>query len=297
MRHRGAVAAPDVDMAHPLGSIAGLFRSKWWTLGYLVAAVAYAFHVGALALAPLSIVQAVLAGGLVLLAVLAEKMFGFSLGRREWVGVLLAAVGLAFLALTANGASGKKSADYSMLGLIVCEVLLVAAGAVLIVKGRSGDRENGGRCGIYLGIAAGLLFPVSHVSIKAISHRSDGGPLAVLETPFPSLVVACGVVAFFVSARSLQIGDGVAVIAVTSIASNASAMPAGVLVFSDSLGSNGLIVAGRVISFIVVIVAAALIPAPTRAGERARELGEEETGEAETASVPSSAPRTEPATV
>src|SRR3954466_3324908 len=148
MRHRGAVAAPDVDMAHPLRSIAGLFRSKWWTLGYVVAAVAYAFHVGALALAPLSIVQAVLAGGLVLLAVLAEKMFGFSLGRREWIGVLLAAVGLAFLALTANGASGKKSADYSMLGLIVCEVLLVAAGAVLIVKGRSGDRENGGRCGI-----------------------------------------------------------------------------------------------------------------------------------------------------
>jgi multidrug transporter EmrE-like cation transporter len=287
MRHRGAVAAPDVDMSHPLSSIAGLFRSKWWTLGYVVAAVAYAFHVGALALAPLSIVQAVLAGGLVLLAVLAEKMFGFSLGRREWTGVVLAAVGLAFLALTANGSSGKKSADYSMLGLVVCELLLVAAGTVLILKGRSGDRESGGRCGIYLGIAAGFLFTVSHVSIKAISHHSDGGPIAVLETPFPYLVVACGVVAFFVSARSLQIGDGVAVIAVTSIASNASAMPAGVLVFSDSLGNSSLVVAGRIISFIVVIVAAALIPAPTRAGERAREAGRSK----------SPAPRGEPATV
>ena len=129
-------------MHHPLSSIAGLFRSKWWTLGYIVAAVAYAFHVGALALAPLSIVQAVLAGGLVLLAVLADKMFGFSLGRREWTGVVLAAAGLAFLALTANGSSGKKSADYSMLGLVTCELLLVAAGVVLIIKGRSGDRES-----------------------------------------------------------------------------------------------------------------------------------------------------------
>jgi len=273
MRHRGAVAAPDVDMRHPLRSVVGLFRSKWWTLGYVVAAVAYSFHVGALALAPLSIVQAVLAGGLVLLAVLAEKLFGFHLGRREWVGVVLAAVGLAFLALTANGSSGKASADYSMLGLVVCEAVLVGAGAVLIIKGRSGQRENGGRCGIYLAIAAGLLFTVSHVSIKAISHHSDGGVLAVLETPFPYLVLACGVVAFFVSARSLQIGDGVAVIAVTSIASNVSAMPAGVLVFSDSLGPNSLVVAGRIVSFIVVIVAAALIPAPTRAGERAREAG------------------------
>src|SRR3954471_24964813 len=209
LRHRGAVEAADVDMHHPLRSIVGLFRSKWWTVGYLVAAVAYAFHVGALALAPLSIVQAVLAGGLVLLAGLADRVFGFELGRREWMGVVLAAVGLAFLALTANGQSGKASDNYSLLGLVACEALLVGAGAVLILKGRTADREGGKRCGIYLAIAAGLLFTVSHVSIKAIGHHSTGGPLAVLETPFPYLVVACGVVAFFVSARSLQIGDGV----------------------------------------------------------------------------------------
>ena len=287
MRHRGAVAAPDVDMRHPLRSVVGLFRSKWWTLGYVVAAIAYAFHVGALALAPLSLVQAVLAGGLVLLAVLAERLFGFGLGRREWAGVVLASIGLAFLALTSGGSSsGKESADYSMLGLVLCQVLLVGAGALLIIKGRSADRENGRRCGIYLAIAAGLLFTVSHVAIKAISHHSDGGLWAVLQTPFPYLVVACGVVAFFVSARSLQVGDGVAVIAVTSIASNASAMPAGVLVFGDELGSTSLIAAGRILAFLVVIVAAALIPAPTRAGARAREAGQR-----------TSAPQGQPATV
>jgi hypothetical protein len=273
MRHRGAVAAPDVDMSRPLASIVGLFKSKWWTLGYLVAAVAYAFHVGALALAPLSIVQAVLSGGLVLLAVLADRLFGFDLGKREWTGVVLAAVGLGFLALTANGSSGEGSADYSKLGLVVCMSVLVATGVVLILKGRTADREGGGRCGIYLAIAAGLLFTVSHVSIKAIEHHATGGVLAVLATPFPYILVTCGVVAFFVSARSLQIGDGVAVIAVTSIASNASAMPAGVIVFSDSLGTSSAVVVGRILSFIVVIVAAALIPAPTRAGERAKEAG------------------------
>src|SRR4051812_7097118 len=40
LRHRGAVQAPDVEMRHPLRSVVGLFRSKWWTIGYLVAAVA-----------------------------------------------------------------------------------------------------------------------------------------------------------------------------------------------------------------------------------------------------------------
>jgi multidrug transporter EmrE-like cation transporter len=97
MRQRGAVNAPDVDVRHPLRSAVGLFRSKWWTLGYVVAGVAYAFHVGAMALAALSLVQAVLAGGLVVLGVVAERWFGFHLRRREWVGIALTAGGLALL--------------------------------------------------------------------------------------------------------------------------------------------------------------------------------------------------------
>ena len=57
-------------------------------------------HVGALALAPLSIVQAVLSAGLVFLAVLAERFFGFRLGRRQWIGVIITAAGLAVIGLT-----------------------------------------------------------------------------------------------------------------------------------------------------------------------------------------------------
>ena len=289
LRHRGAVEAPDVDVRHPFRSIVGLFRSKWWTIGYIVAAFAYALHVGALALAPLSLVQAVLAGGLVLLAVLAERMFGFSLGKREWAGVALAAAGLAFLALTANAPSGKESADYSLISLVAFELVLIGLGVLLIVSSRGAGRDRS-RCGIYLGIAAGLMFTMTHVATKAISHHSEGGFLAVMQTPFPYLIVAGGVVAFFASARSLQIGDGVAVIAVTSIAGNASSMPAGVIVFGDPLGSDALTVATRVLAFIVVIVAAALIPAPTRAGERAREAGEAQSGDAPSSRRPARQP-------
>ena len=93
LRHRGATAAPDVNVRRPLRSAIDLFRSKWWTIGYGVAALAYVFHVGALSLTALSIVQAVLAGGLVLLAIIAERFFGFELGRqriavrrRRWLG-------------------------------------------------------------------------------------------------------------------------------------------------------------------------------------------------------------------
>ena len=67
LKHRGACAAPDVSLRHPVASAIGLFRSKWFAIGMLVAIVAWCFHVGALALAPLSLVQAVISGGLVLL--------------------------------------------------------------------------------------------------------------------------------------------------------------------------------------------------------------------------------------
>ena len=87
LRHRGAVEAPDVDARHLLRSAVALFRSKWWTIGYALAVVAYVMHVGALAFAALSLVQAVLAGGLVVLGVVAERFFGFELERRQWLGI------------------------------------------------------------------------------------------------------------------------------------------------------------------------------------------------------------------
>src|SRR5690349_21109804 len=88
-KQRGAVAAPAVRGRHPLRSAADLFRSRWFALGWAVAVVAWGLHAGALALAPLSVVQAVLSGGLVFLAVLAERYFGFHLGRRQWAGVVI----------------------------------------------------------------------------------------------------------------------------------------------------------------------------------------------------------------
>jgi DNA-binding CsgD family transcriptional regulator len=62
-KHRGAVLAPPIRVRHPLRSAAGLFRSRWFLVGWIVAIVAWGLHVGALSHAPLSIVQAVLSDG------------------------------------------------------------------------------------------------------------------------------------------------------------------------------------------------------------------------------------------
>ena len=106
-KYRGAVRVAPIRARHPLRSAAALFRSKWFAVGWLIAILAWALHVGALARAPLSIVQAVLSGGLVFLAVLAERFFDLRLGRWQWFGVTITAVGLAIIGLTGSGAAKR----------------------------------------------------------------------------------------------------------------------------------------------------------------------------------------------
>src|SRR5215210_7961492 len=96
-KHRGAMASTPVRLSRPLSSAAALFRSRWWTIGFGIAVGAWALHVAALAMAPLSLVETTIAGALVLLAWIAERWFGVAVGRREWIGLGLCAGGLALL--------------------------------------------------------------------------------------------------------------------------------------------------------------------------------------------------------
>ena len=113
LKHRGAVAAPAGRVAAGRWrSTIALFRSPVYALGCVVATTSWGFHVAALALAPISLVQSVIAGGLVLVTVLADRVFGHDVSRREWIGVALTAAGLAFLAATLEGTGDSAHADY-----------------------------------------------------------------------------------------------------------------------------------------------------------------------------------------
>jgi drug/metabolite transporter (DMT)-like permease len=268
LKQKGAVAAPDVDMRHPARSAIDLFRSKWWSVGWGVAVVAFGLHVAALSLAPLSLGQAVLAGGLVFLAVLAERFFGFELGRRQWVGIGLVATSLVLLTLTGGGGGGGAQSDYSLVGMIIFESVAIGVGLLLIFTHLI-ERFRA-QPGVLLGTAAGLGFGVSDVAIKALSGQLGSGLGGVLS-PWSVIIVTAAIFSFYASARSLQIGDGVAVIAVTSVAANLSTIVAGLAVFGDRLGTDALVVGVRLAAFALILVGTALIPAPVRAGEALEE--------------------------
>src|SRR4051812_50065691 len=106
-KHRGAVESPPVELRRPIRTSLALFRSRWYVVGIVIATGSWGLHVGALSLAPISLVQSVIAGGLVLLTVTADRLFAHRVTRREWIGVAVAALGLAFLSATIGGARGK----------------------------------------------------------------------------------------------------------------------------------------------------------------------------------------------
>jgi hypothetical protein len=179
--------------------------------------------------------------------------------------VLLTAAGLALLAITGDTSSGQDSANYSEAAMLIFEAVLTAVGVALILSCRRNRREE--HTGIVLGVAAGLLFTFTHVAVKALTGKIDTTVAEVFLSPYLWVAVLGGVAAFFASARSLQLGPAVPVIAVTAIAGNASAIPAGIVVFGDPVGSHALHIGVRMFAFLLVIAAAALIPAPVRAVE------------------------------
>jgi len=266
LKHRGAVLAPEVQVRHPLRSAVGLFRSRWFVIGWGMALGAWGLHVAALALAPLSIVQAVLSGGLVLLAVLAERFFGFQLKRRQWAGVVITAVGLAIIGVT-SGSGDAEPAHYAVAALIAVECGFLVGG-VAIAALSTHRRVPSAAQGLMLGAAAGALFGVSDIAIKFLVDDVASGVLELIS-PWTVAALIASVVAFYASARGLQIGPGVDVIALTSVAANLTAILGGILVFRDPVGSGPLEVVGRMLAFCLVVAGAALIPAPVRASRAA----------------------------
>ncbi len=258
-KHRGAVESPPVEWRRPIRTSLWLFRSRWYVLGIGIATASWGLHVAALSLAPISLVQSVIAGGLVLLTVVADRLFGFRVTRREWVGVALTALGLAFLAATLEGTASSEHSDYDA-GTLAAYVGVMCGGG-LTVAALGWGRRGGG---LALAVAAGLMWAGSDVSIKALSASIDSG-LAVLLHPLAAVIALASLVGLVLSARSLQDGKAVPVIAATSAAANLFTIASGPAIFGEPLPEDTLGLTLRLLAFALVIAACALTPGPVRA--------------------------------
>ncbi len=262
-KYKGANSVPKVQVLHPLRSVRALYSSKLFTLGMITATASWGLHVGALALAPMSVVQVSLAAGVVFIAVMADRLFGFEVGRRQWVGLMLTAAGLVLLGVTLPSMHGAHD-HFSVAAMISFEGALFGIGGLLIMGPRMGGPVE--HHGIMLGAASGILFGVSDTAIKALTGiTGQHGLMGLMLSPWLLVAIAASVVAFFASARGLQEGEAVPVIAVTGTAANIAGIAGGIIVFGDPMAGSSLGVVLQAVAFVLVIVASALMPAPVRA--------------------------------
>jgi hypothetical protein len=153
--------------------------------------------------------------------------------------------------------------QFSSAAMIAFEAGLFGLGALLIMGPRMGGPVE--HHGAMLGAAAGILFGVSDTAIKALTGiLGSGGATGVLLSPWLLCAILASIVAFYASARGLQDGDAVPVIAITGTAANITGIAGGIVVFGDPLAGSTVGVVVQALAFVLVLVASAMMPAPVR---------------------------------
>ena len=255
LKHRGCHRAAPVSLRNPLRSARGLARSPWFAAGWGLAAVAWGVHVAALSMAPISIVQAVLAGGAVTLAVMAQRIFGDPVEPRQWLALLLGGAGLALLVLTLPHFKGSDS-SFTVAGMLGFEggLALIACGLAL---GHRSERLAGHHR-VLLAAIAGTLFGIAGIAIKGLTGAGDVS-VAVLA-PWVLVTILAGAGAQYATAAALQRGGAIETIGLIGLVANAAQIAGGILVFGDPLAGSplGLVLQGT--AFAMVCGSALLIP-------------------------------------
>jgi hypothetical protein len=163
LEHDAAAALPPLSARQPFQSARLLLRDRRWLLAFAAETAGWLMYVAALRLAALSLVQAVAASGVAVLAFATARGHPSRLARREQVAVLLAIAGLTLLAfsLVDNTESDKRPA---VVGVIIWLAACGGGAALLIAIPTHFGRAAS------LGLAAGLLFADGDISAKLVGY-------------------------------------------------------------------------------------------------------------------------------
>ncbi len=253
-QHGAAAAMPPLTLRRPLASLRLLFTNLRWLSGLVAGLAGWVLYVAALAIAPLSLVQAASAGGVGLLALLSWHAAGGRKPRTEVLGVVLATAGLVLLgASLAGGHPISHNGSWTSVALWTAISLAVAAClAVFGLRGRSS--------GAALGLAAGVLYAAGDTATKAVF---PGGAHLVLV---PAVLCLHGL-AFVALQLGFQRGSPLETAGTATLLTNALPIAAGTIVYGESLGS-GVFAVLRLLAFAAVVAGAVALS--LRTGEDAR---------------------------
>jgi hypothetical protein len=249
--HDAAAALPALSLRRPLHSVEALLTDRTWLLGFALESSGFALYVAALALAPLTLVQSVSAGGIGILAFASARMRRRRLGRHELAGVLLSTLGLLALAVSLAGGSGEGTGGSTV------EILLwlgptAAAAVVVLALGR-----RFGALAVAEGVAGGLFFSIGDISVKV---ATQGGARAAFAI---GVIVGYSLGTAFLQ-FGYQKGGALTVAGLATLLTNALPIAAGTVVLGEPVPS-GVLGGVRVVAFAAVTLGAILLARPDRA--------------------------------
>jgi hypothetical protein len=248
--HDAAAALPTLSLRRPLHSAQVLLTDRSWLFGFALESGGFALYVVALALAPLTLVQSVSAGGIGILAFVSARMGKRRLERHELAGVLVSMLGLLALAISLAAGSGEGTGGET--GEILLWLGATAAGAVVaLALGR-----KFGALAVAEGIAGGLFFSIGDISIKV---ATQGGA----RTAF-----AIGAIVGYAAGTGFlqlgyQKGGALTVAGLATLLTNALPIAAGSVVLGEPVPS-GIYGALRIVAFAAVVAGAILLARPDR---------------------------------
>jgi drug/metabolite transporter (DMT)-like permease len=251
LQHAGSVRVPVVDPRHPVSTFAGLLTAPLWLAGLALGLTGWALHVAALSRAPLSLVQAFVAGGLALTVPAARRWLRRPIGRREALSVAGMAAALAVLPLGIGSDPATRSpAGLAALGFVLLAATVPAGLAASAIRLERPD---------LLAAAGGVLYGAADLAIKVLTGTfSNHGLGGVLSSPW--LLVAAGLTlgAFFAFQRSLQLASPVTAIALMTAGTYVVSIGGALALLHDPLG-HGAVLAGLHAAALAVVVASAWV--------------------------------------
>ena len=246
--HDAAAALPVLSMRRPLHSLRLLLSDRTWLVGFAMETAGFLLYAGALALAALSLVQSINAGGIGVLAYVSARMGHRRLGRRELSGVILSVLGLLVLAVSLVGgitAGGHGSTAAILLWLGASG----GAAALVLLLGRALVGPA-----VAAGIAGGLLFSIGDISTKLVTQ--GGVRIGFLVTLILGYLL--GTVLLQVG---YQAGGALTVAGVATLLTNALPIAAGTVVLDEPVPS-GAFGGLRILAFAAVTVGGVLLASP-----------------------------------
>jgi hypothetical protein len=250
-QHGAASALPPLTLRRPFASLRLLFGNLRWLVGFLVGIGGWGLYVGALALAPLSLVQAASAGGIGLLALLVSRGAGLTAWERRGVSVSVA--GLVLLGASLSGQTGSGTGGNWRAVLVWIGMSVVVAGAA------AGPPARVLSGGAGLGVAAGICYAAGDVATKAVVP--GGARLA-----FVPVLLACHGLGFVALQLGFQRGRVLATAGLATLFTNALPIAAGTTLFGEGLGSLPFV---RALAFACTVLGATLLARPGPAERKA----------------------------